>query len=194
MNLLVIILLSVWLYMMTVLYRARTGFWYYLTGSVGFFAFSMYYIEPYAVPLLQKMVAASTGFIGTLTGLYSSYFQSGMLFVSHNGANLSLYIDFECSGVIEIIAFWSLLVFFRIFDIYERAVVGILGTLLLYFFNVMRIFVICLCVYWGGTDLYFVSHTVIGRIFFYLCTVLLYFYVFTRPQIMRQKAKGFGYE
>lgn len=193
MNFLVFILFIVFIYVMTVLYRAKTGFWYYLVGSVGFFAFAMYYIEPLAVPLLQKMVAACTGVIGNLTSLYSSYFQSGMLFISHNGTNLSLYIDFECSGVIEIIAFLSLLAFYKVFSIYERVIVGIVGTILLFGFNVMRIFIICFAVYFGGTDLYFISHTVIGRVFFYLCTVLLYFYVFTKPQIIRQKLKGFNY-
>lgn len=193
MNFIVALLLIVWIYFLTVLYRAKTGFWYYLLGSVGVFSFAMYYIEPLAVPFLQRMVAAFTGAIGSITGLYGSYFESGMLFISHNGANLSLYIDFECSGVIEIIAFLSLLMFYKVFSVYERIIVGIIGTLLLFVFNVMRIFIICIAVYFGGTDLYFISHTVIGRIFFYLCTVFLYFYVFTRPQIVREKPEGFNY-
>lgn len=191
---LVTFFLVIWIYIMTVLYRAKTGFWYYLVGSVGFFFFSMYYIQPMAVPFLQKHVATMAGVIGDLTGIYSSFFQSGILYISHNGINLSLFIDYECSGIIEILAFLSLLVFFRIYEIYERFVVGIVGTLLIFYFNVFRIFIICSTVYLGGINMYFLAHTVIGRLFFYVCTVLLYFYVFTKPQIIRQRLGGFNYE
>ncbi len=190
----VLVLLAIWVYIMTVLYRAKTGFWYYLVGSVGVFAFSMFFIEPVAVPFLQKNVATVAGVIGSVTGIFNSYFKSGLLFISHNGTNLSLFIDYECSGVIEILAFISLLAFFKIYKIYERVVVGFIGTLIIFMMNVLRIFVICLAVYFGGLDLYFIAHTIIGRIFFYICTVILYFYVFTKPQIIRQTLGGFNYE
>ena len=123
-------LLIVWIYALTVLYRAKLGFWYYVTGSVGFFTFAMIFIEPLAVPILQKQVAAVAGIFGELTGMYDSYFKAGILFISHNSTNLSLYIDFECSGVIEILAFLSLLIFFKVYSHYERVVVGLMGTLL----------------------------------------------------------------
>lgn len=194
MNWIVVCLLIVWIYVLTVLYRAKLGFWYYVVGSVGFFSFAMVFIEPLAVPILQKQVAAVAGILGELTGMYDSYFRAGILFISHNSANLSLYIDFECSGVIEILAFLALLIFFKVYTLYEKAVVGLLGTLLIFIFNVLRIFIICAVVYFGGMDYYFISHTIIGRVFFYVCTVLLYFYVFTKPQILRQSLGGFKHD
>lgn len=184
----------IWVYLLTVLYRAKNGFWMYMLGSVGVFTFSMIVIEPIAVPILQKNVAAVAGALGTLTGLYSSYFRSGILFISHNGTNLSLYIDFECSGVIEIIAFISLLFFFAVYDKFERVIVGFVGSLAIFMFNVMRIFIICLSVYFGGMKIYFTAHSIIGRLFFYVCTIFLYFYVFTKPQIVRQRFGGFKHD
>lgn len=189
-----IVALIIWVYVLTVIRRAKAGFWYYLVGSVGLFSFSMILLEPLLVPILQKLVAAVTGFVGGLTGLFESYFDSGLLFISHNDINLSLFIDFECSGVIEILAFISLLAFFGIYERYERVIVGILGTLLIFFFNVMRIFIICITVYFGGMQIYFTAHTIIGRLFFYVCTVLLYFYVFTKPQVIRQSLGGFSHD
>lgn len=194
MKIVAVILLFVWVYVLTVLYRSKLGFWFYVAGSVGFFTFGMILIEPYAVPLLQKEVSAVCGFLGELTGYYSSYFNSGILFINNNGSNLSLYVDFECSGIIEILAFLALLIFFKVYLWHEKIIVGILGTLLIFIFNVLRIFLICVVVYYGGLEWYFVSHTIIGRLFFYACTVLLYFYVFTKPQIIRQTLGGFSHD
>ena len=44
-----------------------------------------------------------------------------------------------------------------------------------------------------GTDYYYMAHTIVGRIFFYLLQVILYFYVFTKPQVLRMKTGGFNY-
>ena len=130
MNWLVFVCLLVWIYILTVLCRAKLNFWYYICGSVGLFIFSLILIEPYVVVPLQKAVSAVAGVIGGLTHLYDSYFQQGILFIQNGGTSLSLYIDFECSGVIEMLAFLALLWFFPVYDKYERVVVSMIGCLL----------------------------------------------------------------
>ena len=45
-----------------------------------------------------------------------------------------------------------------------------------------------------GTDFYYIAHTIIGRIVFYILQVILYFYVFTKPQVLGMKTGGFGYD
>ena len=194
MNWLVFVCLLGWIYILTVLYRAKLNFWYYICGSVGLFIFSLILIEPYVVVPLQKAVSAVAGVIGGLTHLYDSYFQQGILFIQNGGTSLSLYIDFECSGVIEMLAFLALLWFFPVYDKYERVVVSMIGVMAIFFANVLRIFFNCLLVHIWGIDMYFFSHTIFARILFYGCTVFLYFYVFTKPQIVRQKVGAFRYD
>jgi exosortase family protein XrtG len=194
MSWLVVIALLLWIYILYTLKRADMGFWHYLVGSVGLFTFFMILVEPYAVVFMQKAVAAACGVLGKLTGLYEIYFQYGILFIQSGTESLSLYIDFECSGVIEIMAFLALLWFFQVYEVHEKVVVSIAGSLAIFVSNVLRIFLICLLIRIFGKDIYFLAHTVIGRIFFYACSVLLYFYVFTKPQIIRQKVGAFHYE
>jgi exosortase family protein XrtG len=91
-------------------------------------------------------------------------------------------------------AFLALLWFFQVYEVHEKVVVSIAGSLAIFVSNVLRIFLICLLIRIFGKDIYFLAHTVIGRIFFYACSVLLYFYVFTKPQIIRQKVGAFHYE
>ena len=147
MNWLSIVFFLVWIYVLSVLKRTKLDFWFYIVGSVGFFLLMLIWVEPYCVGFLQRMVAMVTGVLGRWTGLYDSYFQKGMLFIQNGGNSLSLYVDFECSGIIEIMAFLSLLWFFPVYRIIEKIVVSISGVLAIFFFNVGRIFLICLLVY-----------------------------------------------
>jgi exosortase family protein XrtG len=194
MNWLVILLLIVWVYVLYTMKRADVGMWYFLFGSVGFFVFAMILVEPVVVAPLQKAVSAVSGMLGELTGVYDSYFQQGILFVQNGGESLSLYIDFECSGVIELLAFFALLWFFPVYVVHEKLVISVIGAFVIYIANVLRIFFICLLIYLFGNDIYFFAHTIFARIFFYACSVLLYFYVFTKPQIVRQKVGAFHYD
>lgn len=194
MNWLSICIFILWIYLLTVLKRGKLDFWYFIVGSVGLFIFSVIWIEPLAVGPMQKAVAAASGIPGRITGIYESYFQKNIIFISTGDTSLSLYIDFECSGIIETLAFFALLWFFPVYRLYEKVVVSIAGGLLIFASNVLRIFVICLTVFIFGGDMYFLAHTVIGRLVFYACTITLYFYVFTKSQIVRQKVGGIRYE
>ena len=118
----------------------------------------------------------------------------GIIYVASETSSITLQIDMECSGVIEIMAFLSLLLFYDVYDRYEKAVVGVAATLLIIVFNAIRIVIICEIVHFCGVDAYSIAHTYIGRIFFYVLTVLMYFYVFTRAQVIRMKVGEFRYD
>ena len=194
MNWLSVVFAIVWVYVLTVLKRSNLHFWLFLVGSVGMFLLCLVWLEPVLVVPMQKAVAVVSGMLGELTGVFESYFEKGMLFIQNGGNSLSLYIDFECSGIIETMAFLSLLWFFPVYRFYEKIVVSIAGILAVFFSNVLRIYLICLLIYFFGDDIYFYAHTVFGRIFFYTCTILLYFFVFTKSHIIKQKVGAFHYD
>ena len=194
MNFLAIFAFIIWLYLLTVFKRGKLVFWYFCVGSIGLFFFMMVWIQPVLTVPLTKAVTMVSGIVGQLTRLYDSYFQYSILFIKSAGETLSLYIDYECSGIIEIMAFSALLWFFPVYKFYEKIIVNIAGFLFIFLANVLRIFVICLMIHIWGNDVYFLAHTVFGRILFYACSVVLYFYVFTKSQIVRQKVGSFKYD
>ena len=194
MSYLVVVSSIIWLYMMTVFKRAKLEFWFFLSGSVGVFVLYIILLQPLLTVPLQGAVAAAAGILGNSTGIYSSAFQYGILFIQTAEGSLSLYIDYECSGIIEIGAFLSLLWFFPVYIFMEKVVISIAGIAAIFAANVLRIFIICTCIYFFGADIYFYAHTIIGRIFFYACTIILYFYVFTKAQVIRQKIGRFDYD
>ena len=188
-----VILTVIWLYFLRVFRKSELPAWHFLWGSCGLFILLMIFVRPYFTQPLAQVVAVVAGAFGKVIGLFSAYFKYGVLFVDSKAGAISLLIDFECSGILEIMAFLSLLIFFRAYTRYERVVVSIIGIIYIILANALRIIVICSIIYVWGMQAYTVAHTYIGRLVFYGLSVLLYFYVFTKTQIVRQKVGGFTY-
>lgn len=191
---LLVIALIVWVCLLRITKRADLKFWHFLCGSVGLFLILMIFVQPSITQPLARGVTALSGIVGSLTNTFDAYFKYGIIFVESGLSSITLRIDFECAGVIEIMAFVSLLLFFDVYSRYEKVVIGIAGTLCIVLFNVARIILICEIVHFCGVDAYSIAHTFIGRFFFYALTVMLYFYVFTKPQVVSMKIGGFEYE
>lgn len=183
----ILLIVLLWLYLLRVLRKAGLSAWRFLVGSIGLFIMLMIWVQPLLTMPLARLVAAISGFVGELTGAYSAYFKYGIIFILTSQGSISLQIDTECSGIIEVIAFLSLLLFFNVYSRSEKIMVGIFGVGGLILCNALRITIICMCVRLFGVSAYYVVHTFVGRILFYICSVLLYFYVFTRPQVVRMK-------
>lgn len=189
----IIICVVVWIYILTVLSRAKLPFFKFLVGSVGLFLLCMVTIQPYITVPLAQVVAASAGLIGKLTGMFYSYYQYSIIFISHGANSISLYIDYECSGVIELLSFSALLWFFPLYNAVEKFAINIIGVFWIFAANILRLVLICVLVYYFGNDIFFFAHAIFGRIIFYGLSIILYFNVFTKSQIVRQKVGKFNY-
>ena len=190
---LAVLAIALWIGLLEILRRAGLKFWRYLAGSCGAFLIFMILVRPVVTVPLARLVTALAGILGKVTGVFQAYFRYGVIFIETAKGAITVSIDLECSGVIEISAFLSLLFLFSVYNIPERIYIGIIGTLYTIVTNAFRITIICLFIHFCGTDFYYVAHTFIGRIIFYVLQVILYFYVFTRPQIKRTKTGGFSY-
>lgn len=188
-----ILLLVLWVWLLTVLRKAGLVFWRYIAGSCGIFLFLMVFIRPVMTLPLARVVAALSGLIGRVTGFYEAYYRYGVIFIDSLKGSITVNIDLECSGIIEIAAFLSLIVFFSVYTIPERVYIGVIGTMYTLITNAIRITIICVMIHFLGSEYFYIAHTLVGRIVFYLFQVLLYFFIFTRAQIRRMKTGGFGY-
>ena len=184
----------IWIIGLHVMRKAQLDFWRFVVGSAGTFIYAFLLLEPILTMRLARVVALIASIPGELFGAYSAFFKYGTIFIDSATGAISLKIDFECSGIIEILAFLALLSFFKVYTVYERVLVGVLGTVLIIISNAIRITVICFMIYFGGIEMYYAAHTFVGRLVFYALSVTLYFYVFTKPQIIKQKVGSFSYD
>lgn len=193
MTIFTVVCFLVWIYLLSVFTRGKLYFYQFIWGSVGLFVFMMMWIQPVAIRPLTNLVCSAAGVAGRMTGFYESYSEYSMLFVQHGSEAISLCIDYECSGIIEMMAYVSMLVFFRVYDWMQRIILSVLGCMMIFFANIIRLFVICTTIYYFGNDAYYIAHTIVGRIIFYALSVILYYYIFTKSQIVKQKIGGFHY-
>ncbi|MCI9239880.1 exosortase family protein XrtG [Oscillibacter sp.] len=185
---------ALWVYLLWVLRRAELHAWRFLWGSMGLFILMMVGVRPWLTRPLARYVCAIAGVAGRLTGAFTAYFKYGILYIPAAESSVTLQVDFECSGVIEIMAFFSLLAFFNVYRTSEKVLVGLLGFAYIMVCNALRITLICWSVHLLGVEAYYIMHTFVGRIVFYLLSVWLYFYVFTKPQVVQMKVGRFSYE
>jgi exosortase family protein XrtG len=193
MTIFTVVCFLVWIYLLSVFTRGKLYFYQFIWGSVGLFVFMMMWIQPVAIRPLTNLVCSAAGVAGRMTGSYESYSEYSMLFVQHGSEAISLCIDYECSGIIEMMAYVSMLAFFRVYDWMQRIILSVLGCMMIFFANIIRLFVICTTIYYFGNDAYYIAHTIVGRIIFYALSVILYYYIFTKSQIVKQKIGGFHY-
>jgi exosortase family protein XrtG len=173
--------------------RGELFFFKFVIGSVGFFVFMMIWIQPVIIEPIYKTITYVIRIIGDISGVIKVYPEDNMIFINRSRGLISVLIDYESSGVIEIMAFTAMLWFFSVYKFGEKIIVNLLGIIWIFVANILRLVGICLIIYYFGNDSYFLAHNIIGRCIFYGLSVIMYFNVFTRSQIIRQKVGNFNY-
>ena len=189
-----IVLVIIWLVNLRVFYKVKNQAAFITIGMGGLFILMMIFLRPIATMPLARIVAALAGLFGRVTGFFSAFFKYGIIFVETQGGSMTLQIDFECSGIIEIMVYIAILAFFKVYTISERAILSAVGVIYIILANALRIIIIATMIHFGGEQMYYIAHTYVGRIFFYAATVVLYFYVFTKSQVVRMKVGSFSYD
>lgn len=189
-----IVLVVIWLLNLRIFYKVKNQAAFITIGMGGLFILMMIFLRPIATMPLARIVAALAGLFGRVTGFFSAFFKYGIIFVETAGGSMTLQIDFECSGIIEIMVYIAILAFFKVYTISERAILSAVGVIYIILANALRIIIIASMIHFGGEQMYYIAHTYVGRIFFYAATVVLYFYVFTKSQVVRMKVGSFSYD
>lgn len=192
MNIYLIIGALVWLYLLSALNRAHLPAFHFIVGTAGLFFILIGLSDPYWVWFFTHAVINGVRWIGETTGMCTIMNHYGLVSINNPTGPLTMSIDYECSGIIETTAFVSLVAFFPIFKRTERAFFGLLGVLWIYLANVLRLgLVIVICHYYGGSA-FFLAHSILGRMLFYVLVIMLYYNVFTYSQISHSLFAGFS--
>lgn len=190
---LIIILMIIWILILVYFKKINMHFFFFVAGSVGFFCFSMYFFSDLMEQILQIAVSFCLFTIGKVTHLFSVYSKYYMICVYHDSQAISFFIDYECSGFIETLAYISILIFYPVYSMKKKSLYAVLGVAYIFTANLLRIFIICLIVKLFGTSMFFFSHTVFARILFFAFMVGLYYFVFTRSHILKQRVGNLTY-
>lgn len=185
MNIKILLGIVIWLYGLSVLKRARLSAFYFIVGSAGLFFILTAISRPYWVWFFTHAVIHGVALFGTLSRWCTIMFKMGLVYITNTGNPVVMSIDYECSGIIETCAFVGLVVFFPMYQRKEKVFYAVFGVLYIYAINVLRLVVVIIIVHFGGGETFFLAHSVIGRLLFYVLVIALYYNVFTCSQLAR---------
>jgi len=176
-------------------YHYRLWFLFYVVGAVGS-ALLIIYGGHALIPLerwLETSSAYSVHGIAALFGVQTRIFQEApgsilVLVIPQGQGWTMLEIGIECSGLLEGAVLFGLLAFFPGWTAGPRIGRIFFGFLATFFGNLVRLLFIVLTLAYLGKDTLFLSHTVIGRIIFFLFVVIIFWTLITRPTLQQIRA------
>jgi len=191
MNINILLGMVAWLYGLSVFKRARLSALFFIFGSAGLFLITTTMSRPYWVWFFTHAVIHGVAFFNTFTNLCQIAFNNGLVYISNAANPVVMSIDYECSGIIETCAFISLVIFFPIFERKEKVFYAVFGLIYIYLINVLRLIVVIVIVHFGGGNTFFLAHSIVGRLIFYVLIIVLYYNTFTYSQLARGIYRNF---
>ncbi|MCK9151771.1 archaeosortase/exosortase family protein [Methanobacterium alcaliphilum] len=178
-------------------HRRRWWLTYYLTGAVAFMAFTVAIslitgLDVIIMGIEAQNIAAIASFLGI-----PSTFLPPNAFIFPDPTGWSIFgIGFECSSIIEIGVLIGLLIFYPGYSRKKKVKYAIIGIILTYAANLLRMLSIVYIVNIFGKQYLYFAHAFIGKLIFFIFVVLLYWYLLTRPtlSIVRKNIKGGKFE
>lgn len=179
------ILILVWIYVLSVLKRAKIFGLYFWVSSISTFVILTFLFHHQLSYWMSVCISWVMAAIGNTTHLFTTVANQNLmyLFTQHNLVQIS--IDYECSGMLEFLVFECLLIFYPIFSPIEKVLRSLEGFLWITGANVLRIMLVILSVKYINADSISLTNLVASRIIFYMLTIILYYNVFTKNQIIR---------
>ncbi|TVV31532.1 exosortase family protein XrtG [Weissella cibaria] len=192
---LIVLLGGAWLYVLSVLKRIGWSAAYVVLGVVGTFFIIISLANNNVISFLMRLNTSGAGVVGMLTGFYTVAPTLGIIHIVSGQSAINLFITYECSALIELAAYIALVLFFPFFKNFQQRLKLLgFGVLYLLLANMLRLTVTALIIHFLGLPSLIWAHVIVGRLIFYVLTIILYFYVFTRSQVLHIKIGRFDFK
>lgn len=167
--------------------NVKMNFFKFLVGSIGFFTISMVFFLPYLEGNLNTSIANTLNLISKYTSYFQVFKNNSIISVETKSGIVSILIDYECSGIIEMLVFTSLALFFPFGGTIRKILLTVIGNIYIYFANIIRVFFIIFITKTFGAGTFYLAHTILARILFFLLMMILYYFIFTYTHLKYQK-------
>lgn len=174
-------------FLIAVAYVTRMRRWwlsFYLTGSLSVLLlivafFSLTGLDNY----LMGIEAQNMAVVGTAFGLPTSYLSPNAFIFPDPSGWVVFGIGFECSSLIELSVLVGLLFFYPGYSIARKATYILFGIVFIYIANIIRMLTVSYVVHIFGDQYVYIAHTFIGKLLFFTCVVILFWYLLTKPTL-----------
>lgn len=172
--------LIIWFYFLSVLKRAQLNAYYFLAGVVGIL-FIVLLFRNNLIFVTSHFLCIEIDKISRIIPIYSTNINRNVIAVR----SVKLPITYELSAFLESLFFESLLLFFPVYRFFEKVILSIVGITYIFIINLIRILLMVLTIYYLGSKFSLLAILSFYRFFLYIAILILFYMVFTRPQIIR---------
>jgi exosortase family protein XrtG len=168
-----------------VLFRKhRAWLSYYLLGAFGLtliLAFGARYLglEKY----WESAHLYQTYLLSSWMGIKARLLSQDTIAVTDPVGWITLRIGIECSGILESSVIVGLVSFYPAFTVKRKLSLLGIGLAATVTANIVRILIIVAIVHFYGREAVFISHAIVGRLFFFATMIVLFWYILTRPTV-----------
>lgn len=173
----------------------RTGLftWHFLTGFGGLYFLLQWAVGTRLTRAWENGVYALAGAFGRLSHTFVFESSYAILYIPVQGGAVTLPVSSEYAGVAEVIVYLSLLAFYSVYTRRERWLLGVAGCAYIAAAGALRLILMAETVHRFGAGAYYAAQFCVGPVFFCIYSVTLYYWVFTRGQVMRITVGYFPY-
>ncbi|MGL4450041.1 MAG: exosortase family protein XrtG [Sarcina sp.] len=183
-NLLIFVLVVlIWLFLIRMFHKLNMLAFKFFTGSIGLFLITITFFRELLEILMGKLLFIVLSAVTTFTGLFEAFGSMNTVLINTPTGFISMNLTYECSGVIEILVFLSLAIFFPFRSNFKKIFLTLLGFLLLITSNIIRIIFIASISKIFGISIYPLTHMVLARILFFVLTISIYYIIFTKTHL-----------
>lgn len=181
-----IIIFPIWLTLIIVFRRHRQWLLYYLFGAFGLTLQLVFMAEYFGLDQILVNVAS---FHVSLISKYIFRFPIELMangrfqLLLPDGSSSILQLGIECSAVLESSILIALIGFYPLFNFRQKILRITFGLIVTYVINIIRLVIIVLMAYKFGSDYIYLAHAGVARIFFFVCELILYWYLITKPTV-----------
>ena len=164
--------------------RRRAWLGYYLFATTGMTLLVVFGANATGIAgnieYIVTWLAAKTS---VLCGMTAMQIGQNELMIADKAGWVVLKTTIECSALIETSVLLSLIIFYPAFDWKKKLGIIAIGLPVTWVANILRLLIITGMTAWMGREAIFFGHALIGRLFFLVVMIALYWYVLTKPTI-----------
>lgn len=174
----------IWVLVTVWLRSRRRWLSYYITAGLGFVLVALTIVRSLGIDaVVEGIEAVQVVAIARTVGLGLGTFGGSTLTIPTESGWAVFDIGIECSGLLEMFVFTSLVGFYPAFSAKRRVATIAVGVVATWIINIARILLIIAIISAMGVDWVYAAHAVFGRVFFFAATVVTYWYLVTRPTV-----------
>lgn len=188
-----LIFIVLWIVLLFLLHRGKMGFLKFVVGIVGGFIFTLHFGKVFLEEIVTLM---NLNILASVTHGISNiqvYIAENAVTIFTGNDVLSYFITYECSSLIEMLAFTNILLFYPIHvgRFMKKMSILIIGLIYILLTNVIRLLLMSGIVIVFGVNSYFIAHVIVARLVFIGFNIMLYYFVFTLPHIKEQHVSDY---